>query len=309
MNRVYFEINEKSARTAHEMMLFSDYQEGSRTAEYRSYVDKTYDLADEIVKESPEDAERVYSIAERYSKKMADNINASSRIGCMCPSVMICGPANFPVKKKERQNAAADRNYQEWKEIQKLLDKMRGIANGKDVIKSGDADAVERLEKKLETLKAEQEKMKAANKAIRMKDIGKGDAELVKLGFSEAEIESLRKPDFCGRIGYPDYALRNNNANIHRVEGRLKKLKKLKSAKESGKQEYENRFFKVVENTELMRLQLLFDGKPDADIRDILKSNGFRWSPRNRCWQRQLTDNAKYALKQTIKELESRQEV
>lgn len=305
MNRVYFEINEKSAKTAHEMMSFSDYQEGSRTAEYRAYVDKAYDLADEIAEESPEDAERVYFIAERYSKKMADNMNASSRIGCMCPSVMICGPANFPVKKKERQNAAADKNYQEWKEIQKLLDKMRNISNGREIIKAGDADAEERLEKKLENLKAEQEKMKAANKAIRMKDIGKGDAALIKLGFSEAEIENLRTPDFCGRIGYPDYALRNNNANIHRVEGRLKRLR---SAKESGKQEYENNFFKVVENTELMRLQLLFDGKPDADVRNILKSNGFRWSPRNQCWQRQLTDNAKYALKRTIKELESRQE-
>lgn len=305
MNRTYYEINEKSAKTAHEMMSFSDYQEGSRTAEYRSYVDKAYDLADEIVKEKPELAERVYSIAKRYSKKMADNMNASSRIGCMCPSVMICGPANFPVKKKERQNAAADKNYQEWKEIQKLLNKMRSISNGCEVIKCGDADALERLEKKLETLKAEQDRMKAANKAIRMKDTGKGDAELIKLGFSETEIESLRTPDFCGRIGYPDYALRNNNANIHRVEGRLKKLR---SAKESGSQEYENRFFKVVENTELMRLQLLFDGKPDADIRDILKSNGFRWSPRNQCWQRQLTDNAKYALKQVIKGLDNRQE-
>ena len=60
----------------------------------------------------------------------------------------------------------------------------------------------------------------------------------------------------------------------------------------------------MVENTELMRLQLIFEDKPDEEIRDILKRNGFKWSPKNVCWQRQLTGNAKYSLKQVIEELE-----
>ena len=47
-----------------------------------------------------------------------------------------------------------------------------------------------------------------------------------------------------------------------------------------------------------MRLQLFFDNKPEAEIRDILKKHGFKWSPKNSCWQRQLTNNAKYALSQ-----------
>ena len=64
-------------------------------------------------------------------KKIADNLNEKSRIGCMCPSVMISGAGNFPVKKKEKQNAASDRNYKEFQEIQKILDKIRSIANGR----------------------------------------------------------------------------------------------------------------------------------------------------------------------------------
>ena len=53
-----------------------------------------------------------------------------------------------------------------------------------------------------------------------------------------------------------------------------------------------------------MRLQLIFEGIPDQKTRDILKQYGFRWSPKNSCWQRQLTNNAKYALKAIIKTLD-----
>lgn len=45
-------------------------------------------------------------------------------------------------------------------------------------------------------------------------------------------------------------------------------------------------------NTETNRIQLFFDEKPDADMRTELKSNGFRWAPGIKAWQRQLNDNA-----------------
>ena len=96
--------------------------------------------------------------------------------------------------------------------------------------------------------------------------------------------------------------MRNNNENIHRTE---KRLQTLKAAKAQENKECDNKFCKVVENTEIMRLQLLFNEKPDADTREILKKNGFRWSPKNGCWQRQLTNNAKYSLRRVLEELES----
>ena len=56
----------------------------------------------------------------------------------------------------------------------------------------------------------------------------------------------------------------------------------------------------VTENADIMRLQIRFDGKPDSDIRAALKHKGFRWSPSNEAWQRQLTNNARYALRELI---------
>lgn len=300
--RIYYEINEQSARTAHEMMSMQEYKEGSKTREYRNLVDNAYDLAGQVEEKRPLQSERAYKLAERYSRKMAEYFNKDSAIGCRCPSVLISGAGNFPVKKKEKQVQAWENNYQFYQETQKLISKIKSILYGKDIIKSGDSDAVERLEEKLAGLKEDQERMKVANKFIRLKNVEKGNEGLTNMGYSEKEIKELREPNFCGRVGYPPYMLQNNNANIHRVEGRLKQLK---AAKERGSRKEENRYFRVVENTEIMRLQIFFDEKPVQDIRSILKKNGFKWSSKNGCWQRQLTDNARYSLERIKKEIKT----
>ena len=150
-------------------------------------------------------------------------------------------------------------------------------------------------------MREDQERMKQANKAIRMKDKEKGDATLHDMGYTDEQIAQLREPDFCGRIGFPDYMLANNNANIRRLEGRIKSLQKTKS---QGTRESENKFFKVKENVEAMRIQLFFERKPEPEVRDILKSNGFRWAPSVGAWQRQLNNNGKYAVERVIRELE-----
>jgi hypothetical protein len=49
---------------------------------------------------------------------------------------------------------------------------------------------------------------------------------------------------------------------------------------------------KVFQNTADNRLQLFFPGKPEEETIQKLKSRGFKWSPRNKAWQRQLTPNA-----------------
>lgn len=298
--RKYFHINESSARTAHNMMSMRDYSEGSTTAGYRSEVDKAYDIADKVAEKKPEEAERAYRMAERYSKKMAEYYNKESSIGMMCPSVMISGAGNFPVKKKERQLAAWERNHEFYQYVQGILAKIENILYGREIIKSDDERAIEKLEEKLEDMKKLQEDMKAANKALRLKDKEAGNDQLREMGYSEESIEELRKPDYLGRVGYPNFQLSNNNANIHRVEERLKRLK---AVKERGSSEQEYKTFKVVENTEAMRYQIIFDGKPDAEIRTLLKSNGFKWAPSQGAWQRQITSNGKWALKKVVEKL------
>ena len=68
-------------------------------------------------------------------------------IDARVPSILISGGGNFPVTKKHKQNAARDRNYGEYAEISKLLDKVRSVGMGG--ISADDDLAVEKLTKKL----------------------------------------------------------------------------------------------------------------------------------------------------------------
>lgn len=306
MEKLFFTINEAAARAANDANSMRDYKEGGATEKYRAEVERVYAIVEKIAEKKPKLLERAQRMAERYSRKLAEYYNAYYRNEASCPSILISGAGNFPVRKKERQNSRRDSLMNEWNYLEGYARKIEHLLTMEQPILSSDAQAIELLEEKLESLKETQEMMKAVNKAVKKKDTVKGDEELKDMGYSEEQIKKFREPDFLGRIGFPSYALQNNNANIKRVENRLNSLKK---AKEAGTQESENKFFKVVENTEIMRLQLFFDGKPEDKVRDILKKHGFKWSPKNGSWQRQLTENAKYALTRVIKELEALEEI
>lgn len=61
--------------------------------------------------------------------------------------------------------------------------------------------------------------------------------------------------------------------------------------------ENENAPYRVEYDTQEDRVKIYFNGIPSEKIRTWLKSNGFRWSPKNKAWQRQITENARYYVR------------
>lgn len=304
MERTYYSINEQIARTAQNINSFREYKEGSATAEYRHYVDKVYEIVERIAEEKPHLLEKAQRMAERYSRKLSIYYNDYYRNEASCPSIMISGGGNFPVRKKERQNSRRDTLHKEWEYLDSYADKIEHLLTMEQPILSGDERAVELLQEKLDGMVEIQEMMKAVNAYYRKEKTLDGCPNL-----TQEEIEKLKaemaSSYHWADVPYLPYLLTNNNANIKRTRDRLESLKKVK---EAGSQETECEFCKVVENTEIMRIQLIFDGKPEPQVRDILKSNGFKWAPSQGAWQRQLTNNAKYALKRVLEELKKLQE-
>lgn len=147
-----------------------------------------------------------------------------------------------------------------------------------------DEDSVERLQEKVDKIEKLQEAMKATNKILQSKkltDVMKVEA-LQALGYTEQTAVAALEPDRFNQVGFPSYKLTNNNARLKSAKERLEKAKRLKASVDK---EYEIGEVKVVENYTENRLQLFFDGKPSDEIRSELKSNGYRWSPTNGCWQ------------------------
>jgi hypothetical protein len=103
-------------------------------------------------------------------------------------------------------------------------DKATYYAEKAETIKNNDAifsDDPQKLEEKLNGLKSNQEFMKAANKLIK-----KGDREeFLKLSGATPEMwEELNAPGWWGK-GFAGFSLTTNNANIKRIEQRIKVLK------------------------------------------------------------------------------------
>ena len=285
----YYPINEAAAKRAKEMNSFSDYTAGSATLEYKSLVDQAAEIAENQKKRvDPSFHGKIDALLDTYSRKLAANMNNGFAIDARVPSVLIAGGSNFPVRKKEKQNAARDKNYKEWKDIQGLLEKIRSTGMGG--ISADDPDAVKKLNAKLEKLTKAQETMKAVNAYYRkhktLESCPELDSEATQKLKARMEIRGVQdKP-------YPTWALSNNNAEIRRIKDRIQSLSVNKEELFTG---WEFAGGKAEINVKDNRLQLFFDDKPDGKIRDELKANGFRWSPKASAWQRQLNSNAIYA--------------
>lgn len=290
-NHMYYEINETAARRAKEAVSFSDYKPGSATEQYRRYVDEAAELAERQKQfADPLFHEKIDRLLDTYARKLAENINKANEITARVPSIMIAGRANFPVRKKEQQNAALDRNMQEYRDIQGLLDKIRSTGTGG--ISADDPNAIEKLESKLSMLEQAQENMKAVNAYYRKHKTLEGCPYL-----TQEQVEKMKAcmaDNFrMSSRPYESYLLSNNNAEIHRIRGRIATLMR---RKEIGYAGWEFAGGRVQANTKENRLQILFDEKPGEATRTELKSKGFHWSPKAGAWQRQLNDNAIYAV-------------
>lgn len=289
-NVTYYKINEDAARRAKEMNSFYEYKPGSATEEYKAMVNKAAEIAEVQKKRvDPIYNEKIDGLLDAYSRKLAENMNNGYAIDARVPSVMIAGPANFPTRKKEKQNAARDRNMEEWRKIQGLLDKMKSTGMGG--ISADDPDAVGKLREKLENLEELQETMKLVNDYYRRRNT------LDRCPYLTQEQVQKLKSDMesnwhYGNAPYLPWQLSNNGAEIRRVKKRIEELSRRAETDYTG-WEFGGGYVEV--NREDNRLRIFFEEKPDEAARSELKSNGFKWSPKAGAWQRQITANAFHA--------------
>jgi hypothetical protein len=164
--------------------------------------------------------------------------------------------------------------------------KVQNILNP-TMISSDDENAISKLEEKKANLEKMRDDMKRINKEFKKTN------DLSKIEMTDRQREYVQNTMrvWNGVYGnpYPSYELTNTGATIRNITKRIEHLKRLGKVEES---EEEKNGIKVKVNTPENRVQIFFPGKPSEEIRTKLKSNGFRWSPFNGCWQRQISDYA-----------------
>lgn len=229
-------------------------------------------------------AEEFARYREGYRRRKLASLHSRSRL----VSWMIAGPSNFPAKRMEKRGDIAHKRLTELLDFRSraMAAIIRKLHPERRPIMAGDADATERLAKKIEQAERLQEAMKRANEIVRRKPKNEPTpeklADLLILGFSAAKAAELFKPDFCGRLGFPSYELTNNNANIRRMRERLEQISRVQSELET---ETEGEHARIEDCPSSNRVRLFFPGKPDEVTRSTLKKAGFRWTPSLGCWQ------------------------
>lgn len=287
----YYPINEGAARRANDANSFRDYTPGSATAAYRQMVDQAAELAQQQKSRvDPMHHERIDQLLDTYARRLAENMNNSYAIEARVPSILIAGGSNFPVRKKEKQNAARDRNMEDWQDVQGILDKIRSTGMGG--ISADDPQAVAKLEAKLAKLEAAQETMKGVNAYYRKHGTLEGCTLLKPEQIKELQEGMAQSWHLEKNKPFQSFELSNNNAEIRRIRGRIEQLKQHEEKSFVG---WEFDGGRVEANKTDNRLQIFFDEKPDDAARAELKANGFKWAPSAGAWQRQLNNNAYYA--------------
>jgi hypothetical protein len=277
-------INEETARRAKEASSFYDYKAGSATADYIAACEEVENMIETIEEKYQY---QIIGLVDRYTTKYGNWINAHNSNSASCPSWFISGPANYDMKKFNKQQTRESNLWAEFDEIQALKAKILNFTP-----KFDKEDQTTKTKMELEKMQKTIEQMKAINAHYRKYnnlDTFEGISEKTKASI----IEGLKTSWRSNPKPFEDFQLTSIRGKIKTLE---ENLTKLTAPKEESK-ETEKNGIKIIENKEIDRIQLFFDGIPSQEIRNELKSKGFRWSPISKAWQRQLTQNAKYDVK------------
>jgi len=254
------------------------------------------DYSEELI----EDLERVREMngdPQAYQAKYENLFSAWLSAKSRCASTMITGGSGFNVRRNEKALSSERNKYEAFSGWRDWY--FKRFAKNIRREERANSDPLADMREKLESAVKMQALMVECNKIIRKKvpDTEKHDL-LVQAGLSEALAIEVMKPGRFGGMGFASFRLTNNNANIKRMQMRVAELEKKASAETKSVSRTDG--IEIIQNAEADRLQIVFPGKPEPEMITKLKSNGFKWSPTNGCWQRQLTSNAIASLRRIL---------
>lgn len=253
------------------------------------------------LKKLPEEEHNEYT--EKFRTWVVTLFDKHSRI----LSAMITGPARFPTSRNEKANKSYDKamsEFSEWREkyaqrVAKRIEdakspeekeSMEWLMLKRDIDHNAKACAdVDNGEPYYRSAFTNS----IFGKVERLANNGKAALVLKALDYikqvQENEKTGLKKPLFTSR---------HKIWNLQEVCEKAVQKQEERANAESIEIEFDGG--KVVKNFADDRLQIFHDEKPDAAVISRLKSNGFRWSRFNGCWQRQLTDNSYYGAARAL---------
>ena len=161
-----------------------------------------------------------------------------------------------------------------------------------NAISASDPQAVEKLTAKLQQCEELQGVMKGVNAYWRKNGTCVGAPGITEEQAQKIDAKIANPRHSWDSQPFASYDLTNNNSEIKRLKVRIAEITR---NQEVGFNGWEFEGGRAEANTDLNRLQLLFDERPSREQHDALRHAGFVYSHTNGAYQRQLNDGAIYA--------------
>ncbi len=267
-----------------------------------SYSDQ---LENDLSKIPAAEQERYIANYKKYFSAML-----GSRVGIF--STMIAGPSNFPVSRMEKKNRTADKRYEEfveWRErALKAIEKNRLASRSENEVND---DMWNQIKKHMTSsatvamnldlgIERGYNRTLFVNSIVgTVKTLAKnGRVDLVKR--AQSYIKELNEI----AVGKGANEIVTNRHSVWKL-GEVAEVVREQKVDEAVKENEIEMItdIEIVKNYKVNRLQILFPTKPNDEIRNKMKARAFRWSPNEGAWQRQLTRDAEYAIKQIFREV------
>lgn len=292
-----YEIDYETAYRAHSGTSFSPEKRAkSEQEEFQAHVKSITEYFQSLVKideqkKISQDLTELY--INKYHKLYTDYLH--SRSGLM--STMITGPANFPVRRMQKKNQSVDNKLNALLDFTKTK-KSKYAKIIRDVKPEG-WNELEELKNKLVNMEKLHAGMKAANK-LKRKRLSEEQfyIEYEKLGHNKDFMIKNARWNQAPFEGYESFTITNHNNRLKTARAKVEELERRENLTNEDNKEISFNGGSYLLNEIENRIQIFFDDIPESEIRAELKRNGFRWSRKFSAWQRQLTRNAIFALKQ-----------
>lgn len=239
--------------------------------------------------------ERIEAAAAKASAESSRAAGSASAIARNIPFGQPILVGHHSEGRHRRDAARIDNGFRKAHELEQKAERLQRKADavGTAGVSSDDPEAVEKLKEKLASLEAKRDMMKTTNKAYR---VGGWDAVGEALGWSAEAVERMKAKSIAVKMTsssvFEAFELTNLGANIRNVKKRIEGL--AAKSKEGPVADVVFEGFRVIENMDINRVQLVFDGRPGKETRALLKRSCFRWAPSEGAWQRQLNNAGRY---------------
>jgi hypothetical protein len=299
------DINRDRANAAFNGTSYSPEKRGQARRE--SYAEAVNSLYAEMwpLAKSEEQKEYLAQAMQWFKQGCLDRMNAYLASHTNVMSAMITGPARFPTARNAKRSQWADNKMMELCAFEK---------KGREVIKRRLLDL-----RPQEVKDANEWAMFARDIASSLgaiKGCDAGELPYNRSAFVNSIVGKVERLAYNGEVVLVEKALalvtEYNAANKkpaittrHKfwafaalAQAKAANLAQLATAAPQSAQIGEG--FELVVNQAEDRLQILFEAIPSAEMRAKLKGEGWNWSPRNKAWQRKITDNARRSAQRIL---------